>query len=146
MTGPIITEVDGERCAAEINSFNGLFPDAFEALKPRHLRDGYWWLVHDAGRVVGFAGMVPFEPFPKVGYLKRAAILADYRGHGLQGKLMGLREERARSLTNWTCLISECAVGNVASANNFIRAGYRLVEVERPWEKDTLFWKKELRT
>lgn len=139
-----ITEVDGEKCAAEINAFNGKFPDDFIALKPRHLSKGFWWLVHADVRLIGFAGMVPMIPFQHYGYLKRAAVLQEYRGRGIQRELMTLREERAKESTDWTHLISECSIENVASANNFIRSGYVLTEVERPWEKETLFWLKRL--
>lgn len=139
-----ITEVNGEKCSDEIHRFNGLFPEDFLALKPKHLSKGFWWLVHCDMRLVGFAGMVPFEPFPKVGYLKRAAILKEHRGHGLQSDLMIAREGRARASTDWTHFVSECSFDNVASANNFIKAGFTLCEAERPWEKETLFWIKRL--
>jgi RimJ/RimL family protein N-acetyltransferase len=139
-----ITEVVGAEHADEIHRFNALFPDTFFPLKPRHLKDGYWWLVHHDEHLVGFAGMVPFVPFYHAGYFKRGAILDGHRGKGLQRELMDLREVRARTSTDWTHLYSDCLTSNVASANNFIRAGFMLVEVERPWEQDALFWRKQL--
>jgi GNAT superfamily N-acetyltransferase len=139
-----ITEVDGEKYADDIQRFNALFPDDFLPLKPMHFAKGFWWLVHDDIKLIGFAGMVPFAPFPCVGYLKRMAVLKEHRGHGLQRELMEAREGRARSSTAWTHIVSECSVENIASGNNFISAGYRLCEPERPWEKDTIFWIKKL--
>jgi len=139
-----ITEVVGEKCATEINSFNGLFKKDFLPLKPHHLAKGFWWLVHDDARLIGFAGMVPFEPFPRVGYLKRAAILEEYRGKGLQHELIALREDRARASTDWMRLVTETSMDNPASSNSFVRAGYRLCEPERPWAKQTLFWTKDI--
>ncbi len=139
-----ITEVDGERYADEIHRFNGLFPDEFLPLKPKHLVKGFWWLVHCDAQLVGFAGMVPFDPFPRIGYPKRAGVLPAHRGKGLQRELMVLREERARASTDWTHFVSECSYDNVVSANNFIKAGFTLCEAERPWEKKTLFWRKAL--
>jgi GNAT superfamily N-acetyltransferase len=139
-----ITEVDGEKYADEINRFNGLFPDDFLPLKPKHFAKGFWWLVHCDVKLIGFAGMVPFDPFPRVGYLKRAAVLKEHRGHGLQRELMEAREERARASTDWTHFVSECSIENIASGNNFIAAGFKLCEAERPWEKETLFWIKKL--
>lgn len=140
-----LTEVDGQKYAGEINRINDLFPDDFLPLKPRHLAKGFWWLVYCDGQVVGFAGMVPFEPFPRVGYLKRAAVLPEHRGNGLQERMMIAREMRALTDTDWLRLVSETHVDNVVSANNFIAAGYRLCEVERPWAEETLFWIKELK-
>jgi len=139
-----ITEVDGKTCAGEIDRINGLFKKDFLPLKRKHLVKGHWWLVYDDARLIGFAGSVPFDPFPRVGYLKRAAVLEEYRGKGIQRELMALREDRARASTDWMCLVSECHMENVASANNFIRSGYMLCDVERPWAKETLFWIKTL--
>jgi GNAT superfamily N-acetyltransferase len=141
-----IVEVSGEHplTAASINAFNSSFPDDFLPLKPHHLTRGHWWLVHSGPTVIGFAGMVPFEPFPRVGYLKRAAVLPAWRGKGIQRQLFSLREEKARTSTDWTHIVSECSLENVASGNNFIRSGYLLVSAERPWEKETLFWRKTL--
>lgn len=142
----LITEVDGKTHATEINAFNGLFKKEFLPLKERHLESGFWWLVHRKTDhlLVGFAGMTPFEPFPRVGYHKRCAILKDHRGHGLQQQLLLAREDRAKASTDWTHLVSETHLENVASSNSFIAAGYRLSEAERPWAKETLFWIKKL--
>jgi L-amino acid N-acyltransferase YncA len=140
-----ITEVDGEFNGVAIHAFNALFPDDFLPLKPKHLTKGFWWLVHSGVQLVGFAGMVPFDPFPRVGYTKRQAILpGPLRGKGIQRELMHAQEDRARASTAWTHLVSECSADNVASANNHFAAGFRLVEAERPWEKETLFWRKAL--
>lgn len=138
-----ITEVNGEKHADEIQRFNKLFKAEFLPLKPKHLAKGFWWLVHHDIELVGFAGMVPFDPFPRVGYLKRAAVLKEHRGNGLQKQLMEVREDKARASTDWTHIISDCHKDSVASANNFIRSGYLLCEAER-WEKDYLIWKKVL--
>lgn len=141
-----ITEVDGKTCADEIQRFNGLFPDDFHPLKPTHFAKGFWWLVHSDIKLVGFGGMVPFDPFGHhYGYWKRVAILKEHRGNDLPLKLMQASEARARSSTNWTHLVSECSLDNISSANNLIKGGYRLARAERPWEKETLFWIKQLR-
>jgi GNAT superfamily N-acetyltransferase len=141
-----ITQVAGEKYADEIQKFNGLFPKDFLPLKPKHFSKGFWWMVHHEVKLIGFAGMVPFEPFPRVGYLKRAAIINDkeHRGNGLQRQLLEIREDAARSLTDWTHFITETHYTNVVSANNMIAAGFRLTEAERPWAKKTLFWIKNL--
>jgi L-amino acid N-acyltransferase YncA len=135
--------VDGVKFADTIQNLNALFPDDFLPLKPKHFKHGYWWLVHQDVELVGFAGMVPFEPFPRVGYFKRVGILQGHRG-GLQCKLTEALVDRARASTDWTHLVSECSADNIASANNHFAAGFRLVDAERPWAKKTLFWRKAL--
>jgi GNAT superfamily N-acetyltransferase len=143
----IIMKVDGVERAADIQAFNKLFPKDFLPLKDRHLENGYWWLVypHDSNKIVGFAGMVPFVPFTRYGYLKRAAILPEHRGNGIQKRLLVEREVVARDATDWTTLVSSTHISNTASANSFIGAGYKLFEPERPWEgKDSIYWMKVL--
>lgn len=138
-----IREVDGNEFADTLHSFNSL-DKYFPLLEPRHLSDGYWWLVFHAGEVIAFAGLVPFEPFPDIGYLKRAYVLPDHRGHGLQYRLITIRESKARELC-WTQLVSECAASNVRSANNFRRAGFAACDPEQKWgAPGSVFWKKEL--
>jgi GNAT superfamily N-acetyltransferase len=144
MTCYSITEVSGIEYTDEIKRFNGLFKKDFLPLEDRHLSNGFWWFVHHGIQVVAFAGLVPFEPFPRVGYTKRQAVLKEHRGKGLQRQLIEASEILARESTDWTHLISECSANNPASANNHFRAGFKLCEVERPWAKETLFWIKEL--
>lgn len=142
-----IMKVDGVERAADIRAFNKMFPKDFLPLKDHHLENGCWWLVYpdDSNKIVGFAGMVPFTPFARYGYLKRAAILPDHRGRGLQKLLLEYREMAARDSTDWTTLVSSTHISNIASSNNFISAGYKLFEPERPWEgKDNIYWIKEL--
>jgi ribosomal protein S18 acetylase RimI-like enzyme len=140
--------VDGIANAGEIHRLNNLFPNEFAPLQQKHLVRGCWWLVYcrDNGSIpVAFAGMVPFDPFPRVGYLKRAAVIQQYRGRGIQQHLMDLRLREAKACTDWTRIVSECLATNVASANNFIRAGFLLCEAERPWgDPGTLFWSKDI--
>jgi hypothetical protein len=54
---------------------------------------------------------------------------------------MRAMETRARN-TGWGCVVSD-TTDNVASANNFIRAGYRLYRPQHPWAwPNTLYWRK----
>lgn len=139
-----IIKVDGQKHAEEIQRFNGLFKKDFLPLKPKHLAKGFWWLVYHGVETVAFAGVVPFDPFPRVGYFKRVAVLpGEHRGCGLQKQLMETLEAEVRISTDWTHIVSDTHRDNIASANNFIRSGYVLCEYER-WEKDFLIWKKTL--
>ncbi|HUN97328.1 MAG TPA: hypothetical protein VMU69_13995 [Bradyrhizobium sp.] len=56
-------------------------------------------------------------------------------------RFMRAMELRAHS-NGWNCVVSD-TTDNVASANNFIRAGYRLYEPQYPWAwPHTLYWRK----
>jgi hypothetical protein len=63
--------------------------------------------------------------------------------NGLQLRLMRAMESRARN-NGWNCVVSD-TTDNVVSANNFIRAGYRLYRPQDPWAwPNTLYWRKVL--
>ncbi len=138
-----IREVTGADHADIIHRFNRMAPDIFPELQPRHIEDGYWWLAYLKQEPVGFAGLVPFEPFPNVGYLKRAYVLPEHRGHGLQQRFLFLREAKAKQL-GWSLLVSECANGG-RSSHNFARAGYSPCDPEQPWgTPNSIYWAKQI--
>jgi hypothetical protein len=61
----------------------------------------------------------------------------------LQLRLMRALELRARQ-QGWSCIVSD-TTGNLASANNFIRARYRLYQPRYPWAwPNTLYWRKSI--
>jgi Phage terminase large subunit len=63
--------------------------------------------------------------------------------NALQLRLMRALEARAR-LNGWCSIVSD-TTDNISSANNFIRAGYRLFRPQVPWAwPNTLYWRKLL--
>jgi GNAT superfamily N-acetyltransferase len=141
-----IREVDAsdDEVADTIRAFNretGDFPDLTDSeLDGFHC---YWWLAYLGKDPVGFAGMVPSQRYRDAGYLKRAGVAPGHRGHGLQLRFFQVRERKARAI-GWNRLVSE-TTNTVFSANNFIRAGYRLFEPETRWAFETsLYWTKSL--
>jgi hypothetical protein len=53
-------------------------------------------------------------------------------------------ESRARR-NGWGTIVSD-TTDNLASANNFIRAGYRLYQPQTPWAwSNTLYWRKSIK-
>jgi hypothetical protein len=71
------------------------------------------------------------------------AILDRGWGNGLQLRLMRALESRARR-NRWSSVVSD-TTDNLASANNFIRAGYRLYQPQTPWAwPNTLYWRKSI--
>ena len=137
-----INEVDGILNRETLEAFNALDP-YFPPLEDRHFVNGFWWLVHKETDLVAFAGLVPFVPVEKYGYLKRCLVKPGHFGHGLQFRLMCVRETKARQL-GFTHLVSECLEENTYSAANFRRAGFVQTFPEQPWAKDSLFWLKKL--
>jgi len=105
---------------------------------------GHWWLIYQEATPVGFAGVLPSTHVRNAGYIIRVGVLTAHRGRRLQLRLMRVVESRARR-NGWHCLVSD-TTANIRSANNFIRAGYRLYQPHCPWAfADTLYWRKIIR-
>jgi GNAT superfamily N-acetyltransferase len=138
-----IQEVGGVEFSYTIDALNRLDPYITE-LQERHIVSGYWWLAYLGKDPVAFAGMVEFLPPPsKVGYFKRCLVKPGHQGHGLQRRLMTVRESKARQI-GWTMLVSECLESNSHSAANFRSFGFEQFDPEQPWAKDSIFFKKTL--
>jgi GNAT superfamily N-acetyltransferase len=102
---------------------------------------GHWWLAYYDDVPMAFAGLQRHGE--DSGYLKRCGVLPGHRGNGLQRKLIRAREAYARRL-GYTHLVSD-TTNAIASANNLIKAGYRLFIPREPWgPKGALYWRKEL--
>jgi GNAT superfamily N-acetyltransferase len=139
-----IREVDGEDddIADTLDELHDL---CFLKDAPRVKYDyGHWWLAYCGKDPVGFAGITPSSLGPGIGYLKRIGVLPEHRGQGLAARLTKARERCAKR-NGWTRVITD-TTDNVPSANNMIKAGYRLFEP--PYGKwafeRSLYWTKEL--
>jgi GNAT superfamily N-acetyltransferase len=105
---------------------------------------GNWWLALHKTTAVGFAGVIPSTRAINAGYFCRVGVLQKHSGHGLQLRLMRALEARARH-NGWNSIVSD-TTDNLASANNFIRAGYRLYQPPYPWAwPHSLYWRKSIR-
>jgi L-amino acid N-acyltransferase YncA len=68
------------------------------------------------------------------------------RGHGLQRRLIKVREQQAKR-NGWRACITYTAPDNFASANSLIKAGYRLYGPSEVWAMPgALYWRKWLTT
>jgi GNAT superfamily N-acetyltransferase len=102
---------------------------------------GHWWLVSCDGTPVAFAGLAPSTHIRSAGYFCRVGVLPNHRGSSLQLRLMRRMECQTRR-NGWRYVVSD-TTDNIRSANNFIRAGYRLFQPEVPWGwANTLYWQK----
>ena len=105
---------------------------------------GYWWIASYQTVPVAFAGVVLSTHAFNAGYFCRVGVLKKHCGCALQLRLMRAMERRARR-NGWSCIVSD-PTDNLASANNFIRAGYRLYRPQYPWAwPNTLYWRKPIR-
>ncbi len=104
---------------------------------------GCWWLAYHGPEAVAFAGVVPSTHARNSGYFCRVGVVRRHQGHALQRRLMRAIEMEARRI-GWDSIVSD-TTDNLASANNFIAAGYRLYIPEIPWGwSNTLYWEKRI--
>jgi GNAT superfamily N-acetyltransferase len=136
-----IRAVDGEddEVAATLSDLHGL--TFFETAPIPEFDWGHWWLAFRGSGAVAFAGLVPSTHLAHAGYFCRVGVLREHWGKALQLRLMRAVEARARRI-GWHCIVSD-TTDNIASANNFIRAGYQLYQPQEPWGwPSTLYWRK----
>lgn len=138
-----VDAVEDDEAIDAIHNFNRQTCQ-FPEITDHELEIGHWWLAYYQGEPVAFAGMVPSTKYHNVGYFKRAGVDPAHRGHGLQIRLMRVRINKARKI-GYTHIVSECT-DTVYSANNFIRAGFKIYEPSNPWSpfKNSIYWIKRL--
>ena len=113
----------------------------FDGAPVPNFEEGHWWLAFQQTRPIAFAGVIASTRAQHAGYFSRVGVLKKHCGNGLQLRLMRAMESRARN-NGWNCVVSD-TTENFASANNFIRAGYRLYRPQNPWAwPNTLYWRK----
>lgn len=135
-----IREVD-TRTEANAALLHYLQLTALPADTPMETHEGHWWVAFDGGLPVAFAGLVRSQQVPDGGYLCRAGVLPSHRGKGLQRRLIQVRALKARKL-GMKVLVSD-TFDNPPSANNLIRAGFRLYDpTVRYGALGTNYWRK----
>lgn len=103
-----------------------------------------WWVLEDGGRVAAYCAARPSESTPGGVYLCRAGVLPEYRGRGLQRRLVRVRERWARAHGYTACVTD--TYRNPASSNNLIACGYRLWTPKQPWSyASACYWFRRLR-
>ncbi len=111
-----------------------------ETLEQATLRDSVWWVAYHEGKPVAYGGVQPVDDGYGV-YLSRCGVLKDYRGHGLQRRLIRVRLRHAKSI-GAKAAITYTALFNSASSNNLIRCGFMLYRSEWAWAgAQFLYWR-----
>lgn len=136
-----IREVDGHDEADILSDLHKLtFFDGAPILDFSH---GHWWLAYLDAEPVAFAGVIPAVRAFNAGYFVRVGVLRKHCGNSLQLRFMRAIERKSR-YNGWQQIVSD-TTDNLSSANNFIKAGYRLYMPEYPWGfPQTLYWRKRL--
>lgn len=103
---------------------------------------GHWWLAYHETTPIAFAGIIPSTRESNAGYFSRVGVLP-YHAGGLQLRFMRAIQRRSRR-EGWQTIVSD-TTNNTRSANNFIRAGYKIYEPKYPWAfPQSIYWRKSL--
>jgi GNAT superfamily N-acetyltransferase len=112
------------------------------------LENSIWWVVWSGREPVGYAGLRVCDRRQNkgLGFLSRAGVLREHRGHGLQRRLIRAREAEARAL-GLNELVTYVAMWNCASLNSLASCGYRFYRPATKWGgKESLYLRKRLQS
>jgi len=96
-----------------------------------------FWIGSFEGHPVAYCGAKPIDE--TCVYLSRVGVLKEFRGQGLQRRMIKLRERWAKK-EGYKEIISATSRANYASSNNLIACGYKLYEPEEAWLEDGAFY------
>lgn len=111
--------------------------------KPYLEKNGWYWVGFWNQTPVAFCVLAPSIRWADCVYLARSGVVAEFRGYGLQKKMITLREKLARK-QGYKWVVTDTSE-NPPSANSLISRGYRLYEPSRPWGlSNAIYWRKKL--
>lgn len=117
----------------------------FPADEPVDTTKGLWWVVEDTatGLLAGFGGMyLKHQDDALTGYLCLAGVLPEYRGQGLQRRLIQARLRKARHLGLYR-VVTDTIPDNPASINSLVSCGFRAFSPAVPWKvPGAVYWER----
>jgi GNAT superfamily N-acetyltransferase len=126
----MIIEVRKARTQNDLAECHRMQMDVFTDGEHRDTEKDHWWIAQVDGVNAGFGCL---RLYGDQGYLALAGVLVEFRGLGIQKRLIQAREAFAvKSGCTYVCTYT--AWRNWASANSLIRRGYTLYTPKsRPW-------------
>ena len=104
---------------------------------------GAWWIAYSKGVPAGFGAIKQSSNSAEGGYLSRAGVLPNFRGCGLQKKLINRRLDYAQK-QGWHWVVTDTN-DNPASGNSLISCGFRMFKPDLKWAfSHSCYWKKFL--
>ena len=136
-----ITEVDG---GAQRDILLAMEEELLPGCEPINPAVGHWWLAKDQHGVhAAYAALRLVASEPGVGFLFRCGVVKDFRGHGLQQRLIRVRLAKAKRL-GLTRVITY-TIDNPPSANSLIACGFRMYTPANRWGgAEAQYWYRKL--
>lgn len=123
----------GEKNEAVADKLRQMDKRCFPSDEPTDIEDIWWWIVYRGKTPAGYAGLQQTaNKTEKTGFLCRAGVLPEHRGHGLHRTLIRARMRYAKQ-AGMKQLVTYTAIGNYASINGLVDRGFRLYHPDWPW-------------
>jgi len=122
------------------NQLQELDRQVFPGCGDEFIKNRVWWVMEDQGKIIAYSGCIYSEG---VCIFNRAWVHRNFRGNGLQSKMIKARLGNAKGLAY--VAITYTTFDNVHSANNLIKNKFTLYSPMYAYAgKDKLYFKKEL--
>lgn len=107
-------------------------------------QEGAYWLATYNNKPVGFCAIHPLANDPRSCFLARAGVLRSYQRHGLQKRMLSVREAWARK-EGYSTLLTYTQPWNWKSMASLIKRDYKLYTPAEYWaENHSLYFIKKL--
>ena len=104
------------------------------------LKNRDWWVIEIEGKIIAYCGSIYSE---RICLFNRAWVHKDYRGKGLQKRMIKARVKEAKKQCG--ICVTYTTKNNFASANNLIRAGFTLFCPQYLYAgEEMLYFRKQL--
>lgn len=102
-----------------------------------------YWAAFDGDKIVGYGGYTLSRYWADCVYFNDAGVLREYRGKGLQKRLIRARLRAAKKAGFWAAY-TYTAPSNPASSQNLIRCGFRPYWPKNPYAGEgwCYWWRK----
>lgn len=89
-----------------------------------------WWVIIDKKEIIAYCGhsFIQFSTLNHYIYFNRAWVRKDYRGKGIQKRLIKIRMKSAKKITH--VILTYTMIDNYASINSLISCGFKIYEPE----------------
>lgn len=106
-------------------------------------KNAWYWVGYWGQTPIAFCALAPSIRWADCVYLARSGVIPEFRGQGLQKKMITIREKWARK-HGYKWAVTDTAE-NPPSANSLISRGYKLYEPSIPWGLSrAIYWRKKL--